>query len=185
MIVIDGPDHVGKTRLAEALTEKLNEEGLPHIYHHLSKLPDSFHPVRGYLPLIQPDAVYDRFHPSRQAYGKVFDNQRMLDDFEYSILDSRINLIGGIIIFVTANPEWLTENFGDKEEMYDDVHDILDVNTIYAKMVHDRDKQCDYHFRTGCPLEPCTFPSQNVEWMNRIVTDYIERRTTISRIVNG
>lgn len=179
MIVIEGPDHVGKTHLAHELIRRLNARGYPHIYQHLSKLPESFHYFRDYLPLINKNVVMDRFLPSRQAYGKVFDNQRMLDDDEFKLMDACLRLVGAVTVLVTADPVWLREHFGEKDEMYE-VGPVLQVNDVYKDQASNGVWDVDFTFETSAAAG---FPSSDEAWLDAIVDKYGARRGMIERLL--
>lgn len=183
MIVIDGPDHVGKTRLAEVLVERLNAEGFPHVYQHLSRLPDSFHHVTDYKPLIQRNVVMDRLHLSRIAYGTVFTEQHVPTDYETAILDAWVTLVGGLTVVVTAEHEWLEANFGAKDEMYD-LEPILEVNRVYKKMIAEKRVNIDFVWETKHRgLNEIVFPSQSDFFIDGIIIEYKRRRAVLEATI--
>lgn len=179
MIVIDGPDHVGKTRLAEVLVERLNAEGFPHVYQHLSRLPASFHHVTDYKPLIQRNVVMDRFHLSRIAYGTVFAEQHVPNDYETAILDAWITLVGGLTIVVTADGDWLRANFGAKDEMYA-LRPVLEVNRVYKKLIEEKRVNIDFTWETrDCATRVSVFPAQHESFIIGVIEEYKRRRAVL------
>lgn len=132
MIIVEGTDLVGKTTLCEALIKMLNAADYPHVYQHLSKLPVSFDRVKGYLPLCNKDMVYDRFHLSRQAYGRACQNQEVLSHAEQWWLEGYMRMHCSFTVLVVATDEFITQQYTskDRDEMYN-LNDILAVNHEY------------------------------------------------------
>lgn len=135
MIIVEGTDLLGKTTLCNQLVRSLNAAGHSHVYSHLSKLPDSFDHVRGYLPLCARNIVYDRFYLSRQAYGGALNNQTVLKPEEIHWLDGYTRLFGTYTVLVVAAEQFVREQYGrkDRDEMYD-LESIIAVNEEYEKL---------------------------------------------------
>lgn len=181
MLVIDGPDHVGKTRLAEVLVERLNACGLPHVYQHLSLLPKCFHHVLDYKPLIQRNVVMDRLHMSRLAYGEVFPEQQVVPtSLEYAIIDAWLTLVGGVTVVVTADEEWLSEHFGAKDEMYDK-GPILEVNRVYKRLIEEKKVNVDFTWETNDWEygHETVFPDESGMFVHNIIEEYKRRRKAL------
>jgi len=135
MIIIEGTDLLGKTTLAHALVKALNDKELPHVYQHLSKLPDCFDVYWGYIPLIRRHIVQDRFHLSRQAYGTVFNNQKLFNPMELSLLKGALAKVGAFVVLCTGTKEFIKSQWG-REEMYD-LNGVIKVNDVFYKMSSD------------------------------------------------
>lgn len=99
--------------------QELNLRKYPHVYQHLSKLPESFDRVRGYIPFMNPATVWDRFYMSRLAYGAALQNQDVMTAEEYRLLDARMRLVGAYtVIVVSVNEDRFRARWGCKNEMY-------------------------------------------------------------------
>jgi len=134
MIIIDGPDHVGKTTLAKALANVL-----PITYRHLSKLHNRFDPYWDYVPMMDRCVLMDRFYDSRTAYGIALQNQLPLDTFHMDLLDAHAKLHGAIRVLVyIENPTTYYEKaeWGDWE-MYSKEQSIRVANQFIA-LKHER-----------------------------------------------
>lgn len=114
MIILEGPDRVGKTTLAHKLTEAIKGT-----YVHFSRLPDSFHRYFDYLPYIKPLNVLDRFHMSEPVYASARgDKELKTNQVWYSAIDRAILANGGVTVLITVDLDLLDSRWTD-EEMYD------------------------------------------------------------------
>ena len=96
MLIVEGPDLVGKTTLCKELARVLNHEhGLPHDYAHLSKRSVAWQtfaetPVPLYLARAARHTVQDRFHMSDPIYACIRkDNGHIVPD-DYALLDGML-----------------------------------------------------------------------------------------------
>lgn len=172
MVIIDGADLVGKTTLQQAVVRELNNLGFCHIPLHLSKLPDSFHRVRGYLPLMTKDVVWDRFFASRQAYGRVLDNQELLFPEEIEHLQSCTDLVCAFRVLVLGDENLIRQNYR-KDEMYD-LDSVLQVNEVFRREISEQPWL--WHMIIDARK---MWPS---EYASSIVSKYVERRLTLEQI---
>lgn len=116
MLIIEGPDGVGKTTLAKELQKRLS--GFGYIYSHFTRLPDSFDRVWGYVERMSRRVVQDRFHMSELAYTYARGDTTKLDTESYRLVDAHLRQIGGMTILLNADPE-LVESRWDQTQMYD------------------------------------------------------------------
>ena len=158
MLIIEGPDLVGKTTLAHECVRELNKRGFPHVYAHLSKLAASFDKVHGYIPLMHRHVVQDRFHLSRLAYGRHFKNQDVLTDNEMRWLQAKLWLQGAFTVLLLAKPDgvFLRKQWAERgrAEMYE-IDGIVEVNKVYHQLYEEYQPyiDCAYQFdgKSGWP----------------------------------
>lgn len=157
MLIIEGTDNVGKSTLVTDVIRHLNAMGLPHIPFHLSKLPDSFDHVQGYVELLNTNTVWDRFHISRTCYGAVCKNQREFTTAEAEILQAHLTLKGAYVVScVVEDAAWIRKRWGSKDEMYD-VETAVQVNESYK---HQRQFRVDYKILVDVEGYPSSFANQ-------------------------
>lgn len=155
MLVIEGTDLVGKTRLARRLLEELNRRELPHVPRHFSLLPQSWDYYWSYLPHFARAVVMDRFYMSEVVYGTVVRGHTMIDMEAYRLLDARLRQVGGMTIIVTADEPVIEERYAEegKREMFA-LDQILTVNRLFRQIVDMEqwefvDFDETYHVRAG------------------------------------
>ncbi len=112
MLIIEGPDLVGKTTLAQKFIKTWNENprkygAVPVIYNHFSALPERWHHFKSYLPHVTKYVVQDRFHLSEAAYGPVCRGKQLIESRGQSLLEAYLRLVGSVTVQVTATEEIL------------------------------------------------------------------------------
>lgn len=113
MLIVEGPDGVGKTTLCKKLLK-----GLPgHVYAHFTRLPPGFDYHWGYADRASRRVVQDRFHMSELAYAKARGERPMLDRHGYQLIDARLRLLGAVTVVVTASAELVASRW-DNSQMY-------------------------------------------------------------------
>lgn len=123
MLVIEGPDNVGKTTLAKRICERLGAR-----YSHMSRPPVGFDFFGGYKDMIRqktvdgitPLVVQDRFH-----FGGIAYHENVLPLHRLEIVSSWVRAVGGLIVLVHAsNIESYTSHLrrNPKTEMFDEDH---------------------------------------------------------------
>jgi hypothetical protein len=134
MLIVEGPDLVGKTTLAKKIALKLNECGWPHIYQHLSRLPEcSRHDILGmYRRLMNPYTVRDRFHYSEPLYAAIRGDAALLGPGSYKQIERELLNYEKFLIVITADDELIEARHKKlgRKEMYD-LDKILQVNQLY------------------------------------------------------
>lgn len=172
MIIVEGTDLLGKTTLCEKLVKDLNARDHSHVYSHLSKLPESFDHVQGYLPLCNRNVVYDRFYLSRQAYGGALKNQRVMTPEELHWLDGYTRLFGSYTVLVVSTEYFIRQQFAakDRDEMYD-VDSIVAVNEEYLGLTDHAD---------------FLITASDVQWpshfCSHIIDNYLKRREVVDEM---
>lgn len=182
MLIIEGPDLVGKTTLARELVRKITERGHPHVYHHLSRLPDSFDRYWGYYRLASPFVVQDRFHMSEPLYAWARGDEPGkygLTPERYRQVDGMLRLVGAFtVVLFAADPVILDQRFDKSREMYG-LDLIRQVNFAYRDVYLHRQWRgyyFDFDMLWGATLE-CPFPTDALK--NEIVDRYCERLDSV------
>jgi len=107
MLVIEGPDRVGKSMLAEALSIRLGQlrpgKGKPLIRHAGLELKNAC--ASTYLPFATPWTIQDRFHLSDLCYRRVdagLVRSPMESHAASSLVEYAIGANAGFIVLVAA-----------------------------------------------------------------------------------
>lgn len=142
MLIIEGPDLVGKTTLAKKMLNLLNSAAkMPHIYAHFSKLPDGWDYFWNYLERASRNIVQDRFHFSEIVYSFVcryHKGQSPLTPERYRVVDGILRQLGSMTVVITADDDWLKKQLDDKHrrgEMFSE-EQILKVNQTFKYLVN-------------------------------------------------
>jgi hypothetical protein len=124
MLIIEGPDLVGKTTLCKRLLEYLNREQLSggisplgYIYSHFTRLPRGFDYYWDYVNRMSTKIVQDRFHLSEIIYSQVRGESRSpLTPEMYRLVDAQLRLLGGFTVVVTAEPHLIQSRYEARKE---------------------------------------------------------------------
>lgn len=96
MILIEGPDGVGKTVLARRLTDMYAMNPVRHLTSR-----DRDKPVREYLTeAVAYRGVYDRLHLSEAVYGTVLRGVSSLNHEDMRVITAAIRATGGLVVVV-------------------------------------------------------------------------------------
>lgn len=145
MLIIEGPDSVGKTTLAKKLASRL---GL--LYQHLGPLPDGW-VEQDYISLCSRKCVYDRLHLSELAYSWALNRECKIVNarFLHSALSVRF---AAVTVVITADPDLITLRHKRDEQMFD-LESVLKVNECYIKIAP-RYADVYYHATAARPFVP-------------------------------
>lgn len=143
MIIIEGPDAVGKTTLAHTLVKRINKlEGHtlpPARYAHLGILPSRWRFVDDYLPLLQRTSVQDRLYMSEIAYQVALDRPVRIDPIDYRFLDVRARGVGCVHVVVTcASDHDLRDRYAESLKHVSqafDVSRVVAANDAYVSLL--------------------------------------------------
>ena len=127
MIVIEGPDGVGKTTAARELC-RMN--GLA--YHHLGPPGRDFDHVGFYLAAIDPAALWDRFHLGEEAYGHLGISKRGTWLQRLTVRDALEQARACVIVMYASDPASLRPK-APSVELYPEIL-IRAVNARYQEI---------------------------------------------------
>lgn len=133
MFIIEGPDCVGKTTVANKIVDAVNRlKKFPAYYQHMTRPPDTFDFHFHYRDMMSMFAVMDRFHLGALAYhpkGTLTESAR---EFVEEML---LNFRSMILIIYASNEQIynqkLREHNREREEMFD-FETLLKANKIFA-----------------------------------------------------
>lgn len=162
MIIVEGPDLVGKTTLAKYLESAIaNEMGTGHVYQHLSKLPAGFDFISGHLALVNERSVWDRFHMSELVYSQALRGGISMHLEEYAFMDCAVRMSKGLVVLLTGSEELIRERHSQRDDHMFTLEQILQVNEIYIEIadgLHDYNPHWDIHYHVsteGISFDDC------------------------------
>lgn len=118
IIIIEGPDGAGKSRLAEQLAR---QTGYPIIHRTQPKTEaEKELMMQGYLEAIQlgKNAIFDRCWYSEIVYGKVMRDKSCITWPQMYALEERVAKNGGIVIYCTGPRAELWKRCQKRGETY-------------------------------------------------------------------
>lgn len=168
MLVIEGPDNVGKTTLARSICERMNGT-----YSHMTRPGLDFDWNDDYRVMLedkrfQPFPIFDRFHFGAIAYHK---NSMPLERLH--IINGRIHAMGGLVVLIHASNLDAYRNaltYSGKEEMFP-VDDLVDAATRFNSLTHYADICIDVTVPHSNYLTYCGVAGEHRiinEWMARL-----------------
>jgi hypothetical protein len=183
MLIVEGPDNVGKTTLCERLVRELNALGFPAVYRHFSRLPDCWDYYRDYLPHVSRFAVMDRFWMSELAYAHARGDLSPLDRHKVAMLEGHLLLAGSLTVLVTAEENVIRDVWGTKKEMYP-VEVVLKANDFFqSEFVEKQQTRVDMAtYRLGRMV---MYPSSNGAFVHDVVMTYLDKQRNIDALAQG
>ncbi len=123
MLVIEGPDLVGKTTLAKALIESIEMRSrVRPEYQHFGRLPENWDYCRDYVKKVRQWCVTDRWWESEIAYGEAIRGHACISPRQEKIVEGATRAAGGLTILVMPaglhNYEQLLEEQWTTREMF-------------------------------------------------------------------
>lgn len=160
MIVIEGPDGVGKTTFANKLLEYSARNGEPMTYHHMTRPSPGFDYFNDYVLMgIGGNIVRDRFHLGAVVYGQMLGLHSYQED--PTLLRALIRFVRMrrcVTVVITADDHWLRDSLEKeikekkREQMYN-VNTIIQANKCFRAIASvsttSSDPMCDYHIPIG------------------------------------
>jgi GTPase SAR1 family protein len=179
MIIIEGPDGVGKTTLAKKLLGHL----MSHVYAHFTRLPPGFDYYWGYVDRMSRYVVQDRFHMSEVAYAEARGDDLRVDPETYRLLDGRLRLLGAYTVLVTATEDLVRERW-DPTQMYD-VERTLSACRVFNRIASDNRHDIKYrgYLFDVDHVVRCHegSPYATDDDVDRVIGEYRVRQSAVSR----
>lgn len=185
MIIIEGIDMVGKTRLAKKLVTKMNaskycrSNRITMWYSHMTKPPEQWDCLNGYLDHINRWVVQDRFHYGRVVYSAADPKQALLHLSEkIKIIEGRLAMVGAVIIVITGTDDFLNHQWSisNRKEMYN-LETILKANNIYQAL--GKCSVVDFHITM---TKASLFPAEHFQMLEAIMRKWESRQDLIERL---
>lgn len=162
MLIIEGCDQAGKTTLARECVKELVRRGLPMMYGHLDKPPQSWDKYWSYRELVCRHVVMDRFHMSHLAYRAVDREPHDLTPLKYAMVDAEITLKGGLVVVLLPTNTFISRRFETKnrDEMYSHEH-VLKVNEVFHDIAAIHEPWNGYTVKADIVLHDKDLATQN------------------------
>lgn len=180
MIIVEGPDLVGKTSVCQKLVKRLQSRGV--IYAHFSRLPLSFDRYWGYQRRASRNIIQDRFHMSEPIYAAMRKDYTALDPEKYRMVDGMLRQLGAVHVVITATNDLIKSRWG-REEMYD-IEQVFEVNSMFKLMANQQFKgyepDVDFHFE--CSPH---WPFVPEDSLSQIEDLWIKRQDTLGEIIDA
>src|SRR5690606_11925576 len=103
MLLIEGPDMVGKTHFAHAVVDKLRELGQPAAYMKFGMESRGRMSWPYLRHRICPWTVCDRMHWSESIYAVATGKMPSLTKEEFMRVDRQLEFVGGMVVLITAD----------------------------------------------------------------------------------
>lgn len=191
MLIVEGPDLVGKTTLCNAMLKKWWDNprtygSYPIIYAHFSRLPASWHYLKSYMPYITRYTIMDRFHISELCYGEVTRGKTSLTPGYLRILEAMLALAGSYTVVITAEEAWLKQRYEKlvaegRDEMFK-LDQVLTVNKAYETVQERHECKIDMIYRIANDDD---LPSSCDALMHNILSAWSERLSVVHGFTNG
>lgn len=105
MLIVSGGDLVGKSTFVRHAYERLDELGFRHMPHHLTKPPASFDYYKGYLELVSPHTVWDRFALDCLPYRNLDEHPCTMTPMKWSLVEAACKRAGGFQVVMYAGDD--------------------------------------------------------------------------------
>jgi len=145
LVVLEGPDRVGKTTLARLIARRMRDLGRNSMVVHRGAPQPGDHPLRDYAipiavytPTTSDDhethsIVCDRLHYGDLTYGPVYRDEIRQTSAMVAFTDGLIAARGGVKVHVTADAALIEQRVRDEgeDESYLKVKDVLRIVKLY------------------------------------------------------
>lgn len=109
MLIVEGPDAVGKTTFLRKCIAELERRGIPLLMQRFGILPSRWDYPRDYLQWIKPTAASDRFILSEVVYGQQLRGGARLDSEHYHWLEGHMRLVGAYTVVICATETFMQD----------------------------------------------------------------------------
>jgi len=183
MLIIEGPDMVGKTTLIKVLQQRLTTLGYPVIPQHFGLLDDRWDFYGDYLKYVHATTIMDRFILSEVVYGLTLRNKSRISPEVYRLLDAHLRLNGSVTVVIRAEEDWfrdwLDRKFDESREVFDK-SGIININSAFHDVLTPlaTSKFSKYAFDVDIVYvitNDDLMPSNCENFIDRIVTLYLQR----------
>lgn len=120
MIIIEGPDQIGKTTaartLAHMMAEHMGSQDAMRFYRHMGKPAPTFDHTLGYM---NPQAVVqDRFHLGSLVYGLMLGRGEYPTHQQMLKVQRWLRWTGCLTVIMYGEAEWFREKLTARDELY-------------------------------------------------------------------
>lgn len=147
MLVIEGPDGVGKTTFAMKCLNAAYKSLMPTLkrmpqYCHFGKMPDWWQYYTDYVPFAAaPYLIADRFILSELVYGSALRSGPKISSFCWDRLHALMTVSGSLTVVLSIETELLEERLSNKQDenttgVQYDLQQILKVNDGYQSYIN-------------------------------------------------
>lgn len=184
MLIIEGTDLVGKTKVCHDLAAMLPS----HVYQHLSRPPANFDHDTQYFELMGRRLIRDRFHLSEFAYKFAQGLEPGISPESLRLIDGHLRLLGTVQVIIYVDDCFLERRhaeLAERGEMYD-LATIIKANNHYREMAlafrkyrgRKFDVDISFHCHEGHP-----FLTENE--IEHIYQVYTERQRCLQQITGA
>jgi len=154
IIILDGPDGVGKTTLARELCKQLSGKYLHLGYRWKDKIFDYHTAAIRFASRSTVPVVIDRWWPSEAVYSSVFRNGSAWP-LQGRLADRIARKLGAVYVYCLPDKKHNKRFVRLKESRYEMYDDMSDVSVLYNKLWYgcqsheDKGNYIDYLIRSG------------------------------------
>ena len=174
MLIIEGPDCVGKTTVAKALAPQLEL-----MYSHFGLLPNSWEFPGDHIECASSKLCQDRYHMSEIVYTTKLQRMPRLHPEQYRLIDAYIRTLAGVTVIITCDDCLIEERFRQEHEEFE-VADVLRINRAYQTIVNNFGRwwgyDIDYDLHFHCDRHD---PFLNEHHLAKIIECYLKRKESV------
>lgn len=137
LIVLEGPDCVGKTTLATQLRSAMRPEATilhagPPVHQH--PLDEWLKPLEDYKPG-DGNLILDRWHLGEPIYAEIKGRESILDQASWTYIDMFLESRGALKLILTLPSSLLREVHEREGETFVTADELVDIDTWYRKVL--------------------------------------------------
>lgn len=189
MLIVDGPDNVGKTTLCRRLVAELGARHGGWMYRHFGPLPKTWEHPWDYERHVGTHVVMDRFHPSEVVYRAALGEDLNLSPLGYSIVDSWVRLAGGMVVLLySSNHDVFKRGYEDRPQG-NDVKVNAVASLFFENMAGYRNFKTEQNDTYDVAVdawydvavEGC-YPAENDAFVRRLLEAYLSKERRVLRV---
>lgn len=108
MLIVEGPDMVGKTEFCGALARRLAEVGMADVRRDKFGLPESERMLEACRERVRPRTVCDRGWLSEMVYGHVCRDRPRVTQEDSERIEELVQAANGLVVMLTADDAYET-----------------------------------------------------------------------------